>query len=118
VPITGGDKVFTALWPGNTTPQAPDGVGNSPLALGGYVIGSVANGTRYIRFYDAAVAPNVANTAAKFVVPVLANSLAQIQFVRPPSFVNGLWVSVTIDPSGLANQAPAANDVLLDVLFQ
>jgi hypothetical protein len=113
-----GDLIFETIWPGNTTPQAPDGAGNVPRNLCGWTITNVAASVRYIRFFNLAVAPTMGTTLPALVVAVPATTNVSLREPRPPLFNLGLWVSVTTAEPNNDNTAPTASDVLLNIYFQ
>lgn len=116
--ITGGDKVFERVWPGNTTPVAVDGAGNVANTLGGWVLFNAAASTRFVRFFNKGVAPTMGTDTARLVVPLPAGALANVGLVRPVLFDLGLWVSVTTAMADADNTAPVANDVLMTLFYQ
>lgn len=119
MPLNAGDNVFEAVWPNNTTPQAPDGTGSSAVSLCGWVLQNTAAAARYVRFFDKASAPTMGTDKAKLVVPLAAASTpGPVMLPRPVLFKSGLWVSVTTGQADTDATAPAAGDVLANVLFQ
>lgn len=112
------DTQWKESWPGNTTPQAPDGAGNVARSLGGYSLTNAANAARYVKFYDLGSAPVIGTTAPKRTVEVPANGHVAVSFTRGILFSRGLWASVTVNAADSDNTAAGANDVLVTVDYQ
>jgi hypothetical protein len=111
-----GDKPFHAVWPGNTTPQAADGTGTAPAALGGWSLYNVAGTARYVRFFNGQ--PTMGTSTPLLVVPLAAGGRADKSLDRPLLFPAGLWISVTAAEPDTDNTAPAASDVVVNAFFQ
>ena len=118
MPLSTNDLQFKASWPGNTTPQAPDGSGAKPETLCGYAITNTAASARSVKFYDSATSPTVGTTVPKRTIEVAAGATAVADFLRGKQFVEGLWVAVTANPADTDNTAPTAGDVILTVDYQ
>ena len=115
--IDSGDKVFHSVWPGNTTPQAADGTGTAPAALGGWSLYNVAATARYVRFFNAQ--PTMGTSTPDLVVPLAASGgRSDVVLHRPHLYPAGLWISVTTGESDTDNTAPTASDVVVNVLYQ
>jgi hypothetical protein len=112
-----GDLIFETIWPGNTTPQAPDGAGNVPRNLCGYTIVNTAAAARYVKLFNKATAPTMGTDTPAMVIPLAAGTTVHLSFSRPPLFALGLWVSTTTGISNSDNTAPAASDILMNLLY-
>jgi hypothetical protein len=116
--IGNGDQMMETVWPNNTTPQAVDGAGATPANLCGFSLFNAAASARYVRFLNKATSPVMGTDLAKFVIALPAGTARDFKFLRPPLFDKGLWVSITTGIADNDNTAPAANDVLVNVLYQ
>jgi hypothetical protein len=112
------DLLFEKVWPANTTPVAVDGSGTSGRNVAGCVALNAAAAARFIRLFDKASAPTMGTDQAKLVIPIEAGKSIRLLFPRPPYFQNGLWVSVTTGIADNDNTAPAATDILLNILYE
>jgi hypothetical protein len=101
---------------GNTTPvQIKAGRGRLLAAH----FFNYAGTTRYIKFYDKAVSPTVGTDVPFLQVAGATNNIAQVLagFMHGFVFANGLWVSVTTGATIADTAAPAANDVVGQILY-
>jgi len=112
------DKQFKASWPANTTPQAPDGSGNTAKTLAGYCLTNAANAARCVKFYDNGSAPTVGTDTPTRTIVVPASGHVALSFDRGILFTKGLWVTVTVNPADADNTAASNNDMLVTVDYQ
>lgn len=118
MPLSSHDSQFKVSWPGNTTPQAPDGDGSKSRTLTGYSLTNAAAAARFVKFYDKATSPTVGTDVPKRTIVLPASAHVAQSFVRGIGFLLGFWVSVTNVVTDADNTAPTANDVLVTVDFQ
>jgi hypothetical protein len=118
MPLSVNDHQYKTSWPANTTPQAVDGSGTSPLTLCGYSLANLAAAARFVKFYDKASAPTVGTDVPKRTIELPASAMLAADYVRGKEFKLGLWVSVTTAGVDTDNTAPAANDVLVTIDYQ
>ncbi len=111
------EQVFHSVWPGNTTPQAADGVGTAPAALGGWSLYNVAAAVRYVRFFNGQ--PTMGTSTPFLVVPLAASGgRSDLVLHRPVVCSAGLWISVTNGEADNDNTAPTANDVVVNAFYE
>lgn len=85
--------------------------------VGGWFFYNAASSVRYIKIYDKATAPASTDTP-KMTVPVPEGSGANVEFIGGISFASGIGLRATTGVADNDVGAPAANDVVVNLLYK
>jgi len=99
--------------------NAGSAVKNTPGAIYGMLLQSVANAARYIKFYDKATAPVVGTDVPKMTILLNGgNAPIQMETSNGITFLNGIGIGATTGVADNNTGAPAANEVIVTIFYQ
>lgn len=85
----------------------------------GWYFFNAASSTRYIKFYNATAATVVVGTTTPVMtIPVPAGSAANVEFAHGIPFSTAICVAATTGIADADTGAPAANDVVVQILYK
>lgn len=86
-------------------------------AVGGYFISNVAASVRFVKFYNKATAPTVGTDVPVLTLCIPATSAANVWLGPGINFTLGIGIGATQLVADNDATAPAANDVVVNILF-
>jgi len=89
-----------------------------PHSLMGYYMANIATSVRYVKFYDKATAPSVGTDTPVMTIPLPAGGAANLLpgGIGWP-FTLGLGIGATTAAADVSTAAPAANDVIVNLVY-
>lgn len=85
-------------------------------AIGGWYIYNGATSVRYVKLYDKATAPDATDTPT-MTLPIPSSSAANVEFAMGIPFAAGISCRATTGVADADVGAPAANDVIVNLLY-
>jgi hypothetical protein len=96
----------------------PANIKSSAGQVGGWYIYNNATSVRYVKLYDKASAPVLATDTPEMTIPIPASSAANVEFANGIEFTLGIGWAATTGVADADTGAPAANDVVANLLYK
>lgn len=90
---------------------------SSPGQVYGWYLFNNASSVRYVKLYNKATVPSVGADTPAMTIPLPAGAAANVNFVSPIAFSRGIGIGATTGATDGDAGAPAANNVIVNIIY-
>ena len=115
VPITsGGLSIYRSL----SVVATGQSVKASAGQLYGYYVFNAATSVRYLKIYNTSSAPTVGTDTPVITIPLPAGAGATVEYSNGIAFATGIGIGATTALADASTDAPAANEVIVNLFYK